>query len=382
LTATGLAVARDLARIGVRVIGIDADRWRPGQISADVTRVEGLSDQPVDDSLVAKLIDFAKRSALPPVVIPSADDAVEFLVRHRDELMPHMRISSGLTEDRGGMLVDKLRFAERCREMAIDTPLTSLPETRADIDAFVAAAGLPCIVKPRAGHKWRQKLQGAKLLVPQTRAELDHAIDDVVGEPGAVVLQELVPGPEREIVVGACLVGEDGTVRHVVTARKVRQFPLDFGSGALVVTEPLPEVARLSAEILEKLDYRGVCGTEFKLDPRNGRLRLIEINARPVLWYDLCRAAGSHLLEAHYAELAGLPAVSVAPQRQRVVWRYLTRDVIALVQRHKRPFAIARELAKTPRADTLATMDTNDPKTIAATISHTMAQAVSHLAKR
>lgn len=380
LTATGIAVVRDVASLGGRVIGIDADRGSPGHSCSELTAIAELSHAPLDADLVGKLVRYAEQRAAPPVIIPASDAAVEFLIAHRAALAGSCAVSSAMTDDIAGVLLDKLRFARKCEDLGVNIPITVLPENHADVADFVRRAGLPCIVKPRTGHLWRKRLQGAKLLVPKTEAELRHAIDEVVGDPGAVVLQELIPGPEREIVVGACLLSESGEPQHVLTARKHRQFPLDFGSGALVIAEDLPEVRERSLAALTALGYRGVCGTEFKRDPRTNQLRLVEINARPVLWYDLCRAAGTSLVAAHFRELAGMTAVPIAPQRDGTVWRYLTRDVIAVAQRHRKLFRVMAELKNTPRADTFATMTTTDPKTIAATVRHTALQAISHLA--
>lgn len=380
LTATGLAVARELRPRGVRVYGIDADRSRPGVWSRQVANLPGLSRRPLDDALVGALLQHAGQKDQRAVLIPAADDAVEWLIAHREALCERFSVSQGMTEDRAGVVLDKLRFAQSAKALGMDVPLTVMPRDRADVDDFVRQAGLPCIVKPRAGHLWRKRLKGAKLLVPESREALDRALDEVVGDVQAVVLQELVPGPESEIVLGAVVVSEaTGEPVHVLTARKERQFPLDFGSGALVRTERLPEIDRLSREVVTRLGYRGICGTEFKRDPRNGRYRLIEINARPTLWFDICRAAGSHVIYAHYADLAGLPAPTVQPQRDGVVWRYLSRDLIALAQRHRKPLPFLRAAVRAPLADTDAVMAVRDPATIAANLAHTAVQAFSHL---
>jgi predicted ATP-grasp superfamily ATP-dependent carboligase len=85
-------------------------------------------------------------------------------------------------------------------------------------------------------------------------------------------------------------------------------------------------VAERSLDLLSRLDFRGVCGTEYKRDPRSGRWMLIEINPRPTLWYDLARAEGINPVEAAYRDLAGLEPLPPARQRNGVLWRYLARD--------------------------------------------------------
>jgi len=378
LTATGLAVARDIATLGWRVIGVDSDRSRPGCYSRHIGYVKGLSDLPYGLALVDALSDAAKKLPVPPIILPASDDAVQWCIQHRETLGSLVRWSAGHTCDRAGILLDKSRFAQVCKDLQIDVPLTFQPTNLQDIEAFVAHCGLPCIVKPRAGHLWRQRLKGQKLLVPKDLEELKRAFDEIIGDPSAVVLQELVQGPESNLLVGAVWAGQEGGVRHVLTARKIRQFPRDFGSGSLVRSEDLPEVRKLSSQIVEQLDYRGLCGTEFKLDERSGRLRLIEINPRPTLWFDLCRAAGTHLIAAHAQELAGQLPLEMKQQRDGTVWRYGVRDAIALLQAGPRAALAA---ARQPHTDADAVFAWDDPAAAIASLGHTALQAITHLRK-
>ena len=377
LTATGMAVARDLQPVGWRVLGVDADRSRPGWFSRTVERPSELAALPLGADLLAAVCALARGPA-PVVVMAAADDAVGWCIDHHAELVGNgVRLATGYTDQVAAVLLDKSRFGQRCRELNIDVPATMQPDNRNDIEAFAREVGFPLIVKPRAGHLWRQKLRGKKLLTPATLEQLRRDLDEIIGDPASVVLQELVAGPESNLFVGAVWAGQDAQVRQVVTARKVRQFPRNFGSGSLVRTEELPQVAQMSRQVVEALGYAGVCGTEFKLDLRTNKLRLIEINARPTLWYDLCRAAGVHLLRAHACDLAGLPCAPLADQRQGVVWRYGLRDAIALAQAGIGP--LLRATLREPMADTDAVFSARDPLAAVGSLVHTTLQAAQHL---
>lgn len=194
LTGTGLAVARAAAQAGLGpVLAIDDDQTRPGLYSRHVTCHPKLTRRALDASLVADLVAFARGQDHPVVLAPAADDACEWVVDNVSKLAPTLKISVGYTPERAGVLLDKWVFGERCRKLGIDVPLTYLPETLADVREFARQVGFPCIVKPRAGHLWRNRLSGQKLLVPETMEQLLHAMEHVVGDPKAVVMQELVP---------------------------------------------------------------------------------------------------------------------------------------------------------------------------------------------
>ena len=149
-------------------------------------------------------------------------------------------------------------------------------------------------------------------------------------------------------------------------------------SSCSILAAPSAALRSAVEAIVAALDYRGLCGTEFKLDERTGRWRLIEINPRPTLWYDLCRAAGTHLLLAHVQELAGLPVTPVQPQRDGVAWTYGLRDVVALGQAGGVPALLDAARHET-WADTDAVMAWDDPRATLASVGHFAAQALAHL---
>lgn len=144
------------------------------------------------------------------------------------------------------------------------------------------------------------------------------------------------------------------------------------------MTEDLPEVRALSAEVVQALGYRGICGTEFKQDPRTGKWRLIEINARPTLWYDLCRAAGTRLIRAQVQELAGLAVDPPQPQRQGVAWEYSLRDLVALGQAGG-VRAVLRAAWHDGLPDTDAVLAPDDLGATLAAGVHFAGQAINHL---
>src|SRR5436189_295152 len=83
---------------------------------------------------------------------------------------------------------------------------------------------------------------------------------------------------------------------HVVAslaARRTRQWPMDFGRASTYVeTIDAPDVERIARRILNALRFDGIVEVEFKRDPRDGALKLLDINPRVWGWHSLGRAAG------------------------------------------------------------------------------------------
>ena len=82
-----------------------------------------------------------------------------------------------------------------------------------------------------------------------------------------------------------------------------------------------------------------IAEVEFKRDARDGRLRIMEINPRPGLWFQLARSAGVDILAAAADDLSGRPIGPGGEQRDGVRWRYGLKDAYAAASYRFRPSA-------------------------------------------
>jgi predicted ATP-grasp superfamily ATP-dependent carboligase len=77
-------------------------------------------------------------------------------------------------------------------------------------------------------------------------------------------------------------------------ARRTRQYPADFGRASTFVEtiEPRPEIVEPSQRLLAEVGFSGLVEVEFKRDPRDGELKLLDINPRVWGWHSVCQRAG------------------------------------------------------------------------------------------
>jgi len=167
------------------------------------------------------------------------------------------------------------------------------------------------------------------VLVARDREQYLRYVASIPADSGAWFVQEIIPGAESAITLFAGFVDAAGEVRQGFTARKLRQYPAGFGSASLVISEHCEETLAICRRFLPAIGYRGVFGAEFKRDPRDGRLKIIEINPRPTLWFHLSHAAGKRVVQAAAHEAFGLPAVPEQAQANGVLWRYALKDLVS-----------------------------------------------------
>ena len=223
----------------------------------------------------------------PGVLLPTNDVLTGLVARHADQLGQTYRfIVPSLPVVRS--IVDKKTQYERAQAAGIPIPVTFFPDSVADAERVGANLRYPCIFKPYESALGRVAMRPAPGRAgSRSKALLVHDQDELVAcfkrfatAETKFMVQEFVPGDDRALFGYFAFRDAEGRERNWMTKQKLRQFPLGLGSGSLQVSVNAPEVADLSRELLRAFDYRGLVNVEFKLDPRDGIYRLIEINPR------------------------------------------------------------------------------------------------------
>jgi len=112
----------------------------------------------------------------------------------------------------------------------------------------------------------------------------------------------------------------------------------------------VPELADAGLRLLKELGYHGVSQVEFKHDARDGRYKLMEVNARHWLWHALATACGVNLSLVAYRDAIGRP-IDAPRQRDGRKWMLATKDLpdtfFETVRRQASPADWARSLPGT-----------------------------------
>jgi predicted ATP-grasp superfamily ATP-dependent carboligase len=177
------------------------------------------------------------------------------------------------------------------------------------------------------GHDWRRVRRG-KLVRAETPDELRRVLNDFVSLRLTAIPTEIIPGEDSEIYGLSTYIDRNGIPVGWRVKRKLRQYPVGVGDGSLQEISDEPEVVRLALRLLSITGHRGAATVEFRRDPRDGRLVLMEINVRTVSGQELITRSGLDVPLIAYCDAMRKQLPSLGPAR-KVRWLRLGLDMRA-----------------------------------------------------
>lgn len=324
----GLGIARSLGRRGIPVYVID-DQCCVSQFSRYVNRVVRVEDLRDEDRTVESVLDVGKRYGLDGwVLFPTRDETVAAFSHHRKRLAEIFRVSTPEWEITRWAW-DKVNSYKCAEHLGIPVPRTYNPQTEDELEALYGR--LPLAVKPAIKENFFYAT-GAKAWRADTPSQLRHLYRRATKQirPEEIMLQEIIPGDGRH-QYSYCAFFRDGQAHGTLIARRLRQHPREFGRAATYVeTTEHPEIAELSERFLRAINYYGLVEIEFKLDPRDGQLKLLDVNARTWGFHTLGVAAGVDFPYMLYADQVG-ESIAVSRAKAGVGWLRLITDTSTVV---------------------------------------------------
>jgi predicted ATP-grasp superfamily ATP-dependent carboligase len=235
----------------------------------------------------------------------------------------------------------------------------------------------PAIIKPAISIRLQYAI-GRKVLPVRSQRELLEQYRFAAGiiDPEVLMVQETIPGDGgHQYSVGAFC--KDGQMVSALTARRTRQYPLDYGlASTFVEAIEFPELLEPARRLVARLGLSGLVEVEFKRDARDGTDKLLDINLRPWGWHTLCIACGLDFPYMQYADAIGERVEPVMPRYGRR-WRRLVTDVPAAWQEIREGITTpARYLRSLPGATVASVMDLADPLPAVADLAVTLRRAV------
>ncbi len=321
----GLGIVRSLGRHGVPVCVID-DEFSVSRYSRYTTRYLRVADLRDEQKTVDTVLDVGRRLGLEGwVLYPTTEQAVAAFSRYRPQLTEFFRVP---TPDWNAVqwAWDKRNTYRLAQELDIPTPKTWYLKNLAELEQ-IEEADFPLAIKPAIKEHFIYATK-AKAWRADTRKELVERFEQattLVG-PGEVMIQELIPGDGRQ-QFAYCAFFKGGQAIGSMAAQRRRQHPPEFGrASTFVETVDLPLLESLSERFLKTIHYYGLVELEYKLDPRDGQYKLLDVNARTWGYHSLGQRAGvdfPYLLFADQLE----ERVEICRAKTGVRWIRLVTDI-------------------------------------------------------
>ncbi len=268
------------------------------------------------------------------VIIPCGDDGLEFVLSNRLALAEKFKIYETNDEVLAAML-DKAGTHALAKKAGVATPEIWAVTTMEDILRVAEIVKFPCGLKPRISHEFK-KFTEKKLLVADNTTELLAAFTQIEPFKVEMMVTELIPGGDRGYCSYYSYLDENGGPMFHLTKKKLRQHPTGFGTGTFHVTDWNPEVAALGLKFFQSIGLRGFACVEFKRDPRDGNLKLIEVNHRFTEPTEMMLKAGFDFASLVYNRLTNLPLPRLDSYRRGICLAKPWEDLLAFRQLHQK----------------------------------------------
>jgi predicted ATP-grasp superfamily ATP-dependent carboligase len=329
-----LALVRALGREGIPVtVGSKLARSLAGSSRYCAGHVHYPSPVEHNEEFQAFLLDEMKRGGY-KVLFPMTDVTTIVAAEMRDTLEPFVRVPIA-TSEQIARVQDKREMLLAARKVGIAAPATYMLSDDEDINAVAERIRYPVVLKPRlswlrSGETW---ISGgvqfihnpAELMEKYTKA---HAL---IPYP---LVQERLEGEGR----GVFLLIWNGELKAAFCHRRLREKP-PWG-GVSVYRESLPfdrDIVEKSYRLLQECGWQGPAMVEFKVDNRDGELKLMEVNGR--FWGSLQLAldAGMNFPLLYYRLAIGENVPAQFDYKAGVRSRWLLGDLDQLLIRWTHP---------------------------------------------
>ena len=360
----GLAIVRSLGRAGIPVHGIGLRSQEFGLRSRYLRSAQVVD---TDEGLLQALRSIGREER--PVLFPERDENVEALLRRWDDVRELADVP--LPDD--PEVTRRLRRKDVLPEVAAEAGVPSPKTVRAESPEQIRDAGLvpPLLLKAVEGQEFALAFGEKAFVAP----DLDSAVAGWkrAKERGFdTIVQELVPDSHEHVYSLFAYIGRSGEPLASVVGRKVRQGPLRFGTSAVFAAGHDAEVHEVGHRLLRSAGYTGLAHVELIRDPRDGELKLIEVNTRPPIWAGIAMGPELGIARIAYDDLAGAATGPERTMTADVTWVYMAKDVWVSAQMARRRELHPREFLRhyLRRNKVRAVFAADDPKPAIASIGY------------
>jgi len=267
-----LAAVRALGAHGVRVTVGESTRLATATFSKYCSRAV-VYPSPLSNP--SEFINFIERELSQrsyQMLIPMEDETMILISRYRSELSrwTYLPVPSYQKLQFVQNKANVLKLAER---NGIPIPKTWYINDISTLNSLKDKLQYPVVIKPR------NSAGAAGVYYPRNPKELVNRYHSVHHRFPYPLIQEHIPS--HGTGYGASfLINEKGKVNACFVHKRLREYPVTGGASTMRESVKYDDIVNMAHTLLKTLDWFGVAMVEFKMDPRDGVPKLMEINPR------------------------------------------------------------------------------------------------------
>lgn len=319
-----LAIMRSLGALGVPIYGVDEDPHAPALMSRYCKGkfIKGFAEDAQVDYL-EYVLNVGKQIGKKSILIPTSDETSIFAADYAKELKKFF-----IFPENDPALVRNLASKKEMFFLAkknnVPAPLTEFPQNLEDVLNYIDKVRLPVMLKGIFGNRLQTKT-GRKMLIVHTKEELieNYKIMEDKESPN-LMLQEYIPGGDDQVYIFNGYFNKDSECLAAFTGHKIRQSPIHEGCASLGVCTWNETVAEITIKFMKAVEYSGILDIGYRLDPRDGQYKALDINPRVGQAFRLFLSEnGMDVVRSLYLDLTGQEPLPIKPREGR---RWIIED--------------------------------------------------------
>ena len=267
-----LAVIRSLGKKGILVTAGEETAFATSHFSKYCHDFVVYPSPRKDPELFYKfLLDHLKRNYY-DVFFPMDDDAILVSAKHKQEISQYVRvpIADFVTLMKARNKVQTIKIAMKC---GVPCPQTYFIHNLEEIKCLRNRIDYPVIIKP-------QESSGSRgIVIVNSKDDLLSQYQKIHQRYPFPLIQEMIPVKGEKYQVSA-LFDHYSEPKAVFVQKILRQYPVNKGADTFSESVCNRKIERLGIKLLKAMNWYGVAGVEFIVDPRDGIPKLMEVNPR------------------------------------------------------------------------------------------------------
>ena len=227
--------------------------------------------------------------------------------------------------------LNKQKFNTELEKQGIVHPKSFSTNDKTDIKEIAEKIRYPCIVKPASSEFFRLDFN-TKFFMVETKKQLMEKYTKAVSRNHEVIIQEVIPGDAGHMYGFNTYYTKKFESYGNFVFRRIRQWPPFSGNGILIENVEKPELEKIITSLIKKIKYHGIVDAEFKIDPRDNTINLIEINPRCWMQVSLPLRCRINLPYTAYLDVLDKKIEKINPSKDTTKWLFFYQDLPAALK--------------------------------------------------